>query len=210
MDILFSLLLLLILFLPILSKSDRLLKLLFIFLCFMKTESHSNLRILFVQGQHPGTDFPFGGIVHSVSSYPVIIFLYFDSGSYENIANFSLSFVQELSFLYSSLLSLLYRRAGGAGLTTLTLVGPKICHLWSKHCIFRVLVGPIIVRLRFFSNGRTNLALLTPLLYLYHTVILLYFLNKNLCWHHWWHHVVDLHQFANDEGQGKKCIVGYN
>ena len=29
-------------------------------------------------------------------------------------------------------------------------------------CIFRVLVGPIIVRLRFFSNGWTNLRLLPP------------------------------------------------
>ena len=43
MDILFSLLLLLIVSLPILSQSDRLLKLLVIFLCFTKTESHSNL-----------------------------------------------------------------------------------------------------------------------------------------------------------------------
>ena len=54
---------------------------------FMKTESHSDLRILFVQGLHQGTDF----------------FLCFDSASYENIANFSLNFVQQLSFLYSSL-----------------------------------------------------------------------------------------------------------
>ena len=30
------------------------------------------------------------------------------------------------------------------------------CYLWSKACIFRVLVGPIIVRLRFFSNGRSD------------------------------------------------------
>ena len=30
------------------------------------------------------------------------------------------------------------------------------CHLWSKPCNFSVQVGPIIVRLRFFSNGRTN------------------------------------------------------
>ena len=37
-------------------------------------------------------------------------------------------------------------------------------YLWSKSCIQRVLVGPIIVKLRFFSKGRTNLALLPPLL----------------------------------------------
>ena len=35
------------------------LKLLVIFLCFMKTESHSNLRILFIQGLHKGADFLF-------------------------------------------------------------------------------------------------------------------------------------------------------
>ena len=28
-------------------------------LCFINAESHSNLRILFVQGLHQGTDFPF-------------------------------------------------------------------------------------------------------------------------------------------------------
>ena len=44
--------------LPILSQSDRLLKLLVVFLCFMKTESHSNLRILFVQSSKEQT-FPF-------------------------------------------------------------------------------------------------------------------------------------------------------
>ena len=38
----------------------------------------------------------------------------------------------------------------------------KSCYLWSKPCDFSVLVGPIIVRLRFFSNGRTNLELLPP------------------------------------------------
>ena len=43
-------------------------------------------------------------------------------------------------------------RDGGTGPTTPTLVGPKCCHLWSNPCIFRVLVGPIIiVRLRWFS-----------------------------------------------------------
>ena len=52
MDILFSLLLLLIVSLPILSQSDGLSKLLVIFLCLIKTESHSNLWILFVQGLH--------------------------------------------------------------------------------------------------------------------------------------------------------------
>ena len=36
---------------------------------FYETESHSILRILFVQGLHQGTDFPFSDIVHSVSSY---------------------------------------------------------------------------------------------------------------------------------------------
>ena len=43
----------------------------------------------------------------------------------------------------------------------------KSCHLWSKPCIFRVLVRPIIVRLRFFTNSRTNLLLLPPPLYCY-------------------------------------------
>ena len=56
-------------------------------------------------------------------------------------------------------------RAGGAGPTTPTLVGPKILSLWSEPCSFSVQVGPIIVRLRFFSNGRTNLDLLPPLLF---------------------------------------------
>ena len=36
----------------------------------------------------------------------------------------------------------------------------KYCYLWSKPCNFSVLVGPIIVRSRFFSNGRSNLELL--------------------------------------------------
>ena len=40
----------------------------------------------------------------------------------------------------------------------------KSCHLWSEPCNFSVQDGPIIVRLRFFSNGRTNLDLLPPLL----------------------------------------------
>ena len=57
MDILFSLLLLLIVSLPILSQSDRPLKLLVIFLCLKKTESHSNLLTLFVQELEQGTDF---------------------------------------------------------------------------------------------------------------------------------------------------------
>ena len=43
----------------------------------------------------------------------------------------------------------------------------KSCHLWSKPCIFRVLVGPIIVRLMLSSDGRTNLALLPPPLIYY-------------------------------------------
>ena len=60
---------------------------------FYETESHSNLRILFVQGLHQRTNFP----------RPFRIQLYFDSASYENIANFSLSFAQQLSFLCSSL-----------------------------------------------------------------------------------------------------------
>ena len=38
----------------------------------------------------------------------------------------------------------------------------KSCYLRSKPCNFSVLVGPIIVRLRSFSNGRTNLGLLPP------------------------------------------------
>ena len=41
----------------------------------------------------------------------------------------------------------------------------KFGYLWSKSCIQRVLVGPIIVKLRFFSKSRTNLALLPPLLF---------------------------------------------
>ena len=40
----------------------------------------------------------------------------------------------------------------------------KFCHLWSEPCNFSVQVRPIIVRLKFFSNGRTNLDLLSPLL----------------------------------------------
>ena len=32
----------------------------------------------------------------------------------------------------------------------------KSCYLWSKACIFRVTVGPIIVRLRFFPNGPSD------------------------------------------------------
>ena len=39
------------------------------FLCFMETESHSNLRILFVQE----TDFSFWGIVYSVSSHNILV-----------------------------------------------------------------------------------------------------------------------------------------
>ena len=38
----------------------------------------------------------------------------------------------------------------------------KSYHLWSKPCIFRVLVGPIIVKLMLSSDGRTNLSLLPP------------------------------------------------
>ena len=53
-------------------------------------------------------------------------------------------------------------RAGGAGPTTPTLVNQKSCHLWSKACIFKALVGPIIVSLSLLSNGQTNLALLSP------------------------------------------------
>ena len=55
-------------------------------------------------------------------------------------------------------------RAGRAGPTTPTLVEPKSCHLWSKPCNFSVHVGPIIVKLRFFSNGQTKLNHLPPLL----------------------------------------------
>ena len=51
----------------------------------------------------------------------------------------------------------------------------KSCHLWSKPGNFSVQVGPIIVRLRFFSNGRTNLDLLPPLLQ--HTVVVFYLCN---------------------------------
>ena len=40
----------------------------------------------------------------------------------------------------------------------------KSCHLWSKPCDFSFQIGPIIVRLRFFSNGRTNLDLFPLLL----------------------------------------------
>ena len=38
----------------------------------------------------------------------------------------------------------------------------KFCHLWSKSYIFKILVGPIIVWSKFFSNGRTNVPLLPP------------------------------------------------
>ena len=38
--------------------------------------------------------------------------------------------------------------------------GKNLAMVWSKPCIFRVLqVGPINVRLRFLSSGRTNLVL---------------------------------------------------
>ena len=84
MDILFSLLLLLIVSLPILSQSDRLLKLLVIFLCFMKTEA-TQICEFFVQVLHQGTVF------FLLRYTPVTIFLYFDLASYGNIANFSLS-----------------------------------------------------------------------------------------------------------------------
>ena len=53
-------------------------------------------------------------------------------------------------------------RAGGASPTTLTLVGPKILSFMVKPCNFGVLVGPVIVKLRILSNGRTNLGLLPP------------------------------------------------
>ena len=83
MDILFSRLLLLIVFLPMLSQSDRLLKSLVIFLCFMKTESHEfSLSRDYIKEQI----FPFDV---SSTPYPIIIFLYFDSASHENIVNFS-------------------------------------------------------------------------------------------------------------------------
>ena len=66
-----------------------------------KTES----LFKFANSLFPGTTsknrfFPFEG---SSTQYPVIIFLYFDSTSCGNIANFSPSFVQQSSFLYSSL-----------------------------------------------------------------------------------------------------------
>ena len=41
----------------------------------------------------------------------------------------------------------------------------KYCHLCLKSYIFKVLVRQIIVWLRFFSNGRTSLALLLSPLY---------------------------------------------
>ena len=37
----------------------------------------------------------------------------------------------------------------------------KSCRLRSKPSIFKLLVGPIIISLRFFSNGQVNLALLS-------------------------------------------------
>ena len=58
-----------------------------------------------------------------------------------------------------------FRRAGGAGQPLRPWSDQKSCHLWSKPCNFSVQVGPIILRLRFFSNGRTNLDLLPPLLF---------------------------------------------
>ena len=39
------------------------------------------------------------------------------------------------------------------------------CYLWSTPCIFKVLVGSVVVSLRFFSNGRTNLVLPPPPLF---------------------------------------------
>ena len=53
-------------------------------------------------------------------------------------------------------------RAGGASPTIRLWSDQKSCHLRSKSYLFRVLVGPITVRLSFFSNGRTNFALLPP------------------------------------------------
>ena len=105
MDILFSLLLLLIVSLPILGQSDRLLKLLVILLCFIKLKTTQIREFSLSRDYIKEQIFPF-----EVSSTPdpAIICLYFDSASYENIANFLLSFVQQLSFLYSSLYTSLY------------------------------------------------------------------------------------------------------
>ena len=38
----------------------------------------------------------------------------------------------------------------------------KFCYLWSKSYTLKVLIGEIIVKSRFFTNGQTNLALLPP------------------------------------------------
>ena len=51
---------------------------------------------------------------------------------------------------------------GGTAPTTPTLSDQKSCHLRSKPGIFKLLVGPIIISFRFFSNGQVNLALLPP------------------------------------------------
>ena len=67
------------------------------------------------------------------------------------------------------ILILVLFRAGGSSPTTLTLVTRKILPFTVKVLCFKILVGPIIVRSEFFSNGRTNLALLPPLLLLKHS-----------------------------------------
>ena len=45
----------------------------------------------------------------------------------------------------------------------------KFCCLWLKSYILKILVGPIIAWLRFFSNGRASLAVL-PLLPYFHNL----------------------------------------
>ena len=66
------------------------------------------------------------------------------------------------------LLQLSLDRASGNGLTTLTLVRQKNFHLLSNSYMFKIMVGPIVVQLRFSSNGQTNLALLLPPLFEVH------------------------------------------
>ena len=78
---------------------------------------------------------------------------------------FLVFFLSLVSHMYSDkavlfVYPLLLNQGGGVSPTIPTFVGPKILLFMVKACIFRVLVGPIIVRLRLFSNGRTNFALL--------------------------------------------------
>ena len=66
--------------------------------CYLFVLNKNWKPLKFVNSLCPGTT----SFEVSSTPYPVIIILYFDAASYGNIANFSLSFVQQLIFLYSS------------------------------------------------------------------------------------------------------------